>query len=168
MTPPFRIEGLAATHDRETFGCGIEALDLYLRQQASQDIKRRIAQCYVAVHGQSGRIAGYYTLSAGSIVLADLPETIARKLPRYPAVPVARLGRLAIDRDFQGHGLGAALLWDAATRALRSELGVYAIAVDATNPAATAFYRHHGFVALAAHPDKLFLPLATFSAGNPG
>jgi GNAT superfamily N-acetyltransferase len=74
---------------------------------------------------------------------------------------VARIGRLAIDNAFQALRLGAALLWDAAGRALRSEMAVYALAVDARDEKAAAFYRHSGFVAFESAPSPLFLPLAT-------
>lgn len=159
MAARFVIEALAAKHDRKGFSCGVFALDRYLREQASQDIKRRAAMCYVARETDSGKVAGYYTLSAGGVALKDMPEDVVRRLPRYPVVPVARIGRLAIDTAFQGHRLGAALLWDAADRALRAEMGVFALAVDAKDEQAVSFYRHHGFVTFDSQPLQLFLPL---------
>ncbi|MCO5147386.1 MAG: GNAT family N-acetyltransferase [Aquamicrobium sp.] len=159
MTARFVIEALASQHDRKGFSCGVFALDRYLKEQAGQDIKRRAALCYVAHEQESNRIAGYYTLSAGDVALRDMPEEIARRLPRYPVVPVARVGRLAIDTAFQGKRLGAAMLWDAANRALRAEMGVFALAVDAKDEVAAAFYRHHGFVIFDSQPLKLFMPL---------
>ena len=104
------IEPLARSHDRAGFCCGVEPLDRYLREQASQDVKRRATACFVARESSGSRILGYYTLSAGGVALTDLPESLARKLPRYPSVPVARLGRLAVDREFRGKKLGAVLL----------------------------------------------------------
>lgn len=166
MTVHFVIEALAPQHDRKGFSCGVFALDRYLREQAGQDIKRRAALCYVASETDSNRIAGYYTLSAGDVALRDMPDDIARRLPRYPVVPVARIGRLAIDKDYQGKRLGAALLWDAANRALRAEMGVVALAVDAKDEAAASFYRHHGFVLFPSQPLRLFLPLATVAKGD--
>ncbi|OWV90305.1 GCN5 family acetyltransferase [Rhizobium sp. R635] len=161
MTVQFTIEALNSGHDRKSFACGVFVLDRYLKEQAGQDIKRRAALCYVASPEGSSRIAGYYTLSAGDVALKDIPEDKARRLPPYPAIPVARIGRLAIDKDFQGRRLGAALLWDAANRALRSELGVFALAVDAKDEQAAAFYRHFGFIAFETKPLQLFLSLAT-------
>jgi len=157
----FVIAALSSDHDRKSFSCGVFALDRYLKEQAGQDIKRRAALCYVAHEPGDSRVAGYYTLSAGDVALRDLPEELSRKLPRYPVVPVARIGRLAIDKAFQNQRLGAALLWDAADRALRSELGVFALAVDAKDESAAAFYRHHGFDSFPSQPLRLFLPLAT-------
>lgn len=160
MSGPFVIEALSSEHDRKAFACGSEPLDRYIRQQVSQDIRLRVAQCYVARESDSLRVAGFYTLSAGDVALQDVPEDIARKLPRYPVVPVARIGRLAIDTAFQGKRLGGALLWDAVSRAMRAEVGIYAIAVDAKDEQAASFYRHHGFLAFASALDKLFLPLS--------
>lgn len=98
--------------------------------------------------------------------LTDLPEPVVKRLPRYPSVPVARVGRLAVDRGFQGHKLGAALLADAAWRALRTEVAVFALLVDAKDETAVAFYRHHGFQAMASRPLQLFLaPGAVSRAG---
>ena len=148
--------------DRSEFCCGIEPLDGYIKTQASQDVRRRVSVCYVALEKVTGRIAGYYTLSAADVPVSDLPSDVARRLPRYPSVPAARIGRLAVDRRFQGRGLAGALLLNAAMRALRSEIAVFALAVDAKDDKAAAFYRHHGFSAFASNPLQLIAPLATF------
>ncbi|KAA9382969.1 GNAT family N-acetyltransferase [Neorhizobium galegae] len=163
MTAQFQIEALAARHDRKSFSCGVFPLDRYLKEQAGQDIKRRAAMCYVACPQDSDQIAVYYTLSAGDVALKDMPEDVTRRLPRYPVIPVARVGRLAIDTEFKGKRLGAALLWDAANRARRSEMGVFALAVDAKDEQAAAFYRHFGFIDFQSKPQQLFLPLATIA-----
>jgi len=159
MTPEFTIESLSAEHDRAGFSCGVDALDRYLRHQAGQDVRRRATACFVAREIATGRIAGYYTLAAGGILLTEMPASLARRLPRYPFVPVARLGRLAVAVAWQGKGLGGVLLWDAVERAARSEVAVYALVVDAKDENAERFYRHHGFVALSTTPGTLILPL---------
>jgi ribosomal protein S18 acetylase RimI-like enzyme len=107
------------------------------------------------------RIAGYYTLASASLLLADLPASTRRKLPRYPTVPAVRMGRLAVDQAFKGQGLGGALLADALERAARSKIAAFALMVDAKDEAAAAFYQHHGFIALPDSTLTLFLPLAT-------
>ena len=112
MSTPFRIEPLDG-QDRSQFDCGVAALNLYLQRQAGQDVRRRITACYLLIEQSSRAVAGYYTLSAGSVLLADIPEPIAKKLPRYPTVPVVRIGRLAIDRAYQGQKLGSVLVADA-------------------------------------------------------
>src|SRR5258708_23054825 len=120
-SPPFRFESLGGAHDRSAFRCGEAALDRYFQTQAAQDIRRHIANCFVAIEVATGRVASYYTLSAASIPLVDLPPEETAGLPRYPTLPAARIGRLAVDREFQGRGLGAAMLMNAAQRALRAE-----------------------------------------------
>lgn len=118
-----------------------------------------MAACYIALEQDSGRIAGFYTLSASQVSLGDLPEDIQRKLPRYPAVPAVRLGRLAVDQTFKGRGLGSALLIDAARRALRSDIAAFAMVVDAKDDRAAAFYRHHGFLDLSIDERTMFVAL---------
>ena len=157
--PRFRIETLSSAHDRTGFQSGVEPLDRYVREQVSQDVRRRVTACYVALDRETLTIAGYYTLAAGSVPLAEMPEALAKKLPRYHAVPVARLGRLAVDTHYRGQRLGAVLLWDALTRAIRSEVAVFALVVDAKDAQAAAFYRHHGFSEFAGLPNQLILPL---------
>lgn len=157
--PPFLIAALDVVHDRSTFSSGTQALDRYLREQATQDIRRRVAACFVALTSEQ-RIVGYYTLATASVPLSDLPAGISRKLPRYPAVPAIRLGRLAVDQAFKGQGLGSALLANALRRAASSEIVAFAMIVDAKDDEAASFYRHHGFVALPDSPLMLFLPLS--------
>lgn len=157
---PFRVVPLDSTHDRTAFNSGSVPLDRYLREQASQDMRRRIAACFVAVTDEQ-RIAGYYTLASASLLLTDLPSNISKKLPRYPSVPTVRMGRLAVNQDFKGQGLGGALLADALERAIRSEIAAFALMVDAKDSRAVDFYQHHGFIALPDSPFTLFLPLAT-------
>jgi ribosomal protein S18 acetylase RimI-like enzyme len=157
---PFAIELLSADHDRHAFACGVEPLDRYFRERVSQDVRRRVTACYVATAVASGSVAGFYTLAAGSVLLSDIAPLLAKKLPRYPDVPVARLGRLAVDARFRGLKLGAALLWDAITRAARSEVVVYAMLVDAKDDEAIAFYQHHGFIELGTRARQLILPLS--------
>jgi ribosomal protein S18 acetylase RimI-like enzyme len=157
----FRLAPLGAEHDRGSFHCGDEALDQYFRTQATQDIRRRIANCFVAVEITTGAVAGYYTIAAASIPFADLPQEEAKRLPRYPTLPAVRIGRLVVDERFQGRGLGGALLVDATRRTLQTPPAVYALIVDAKNDQAVAFYQKFGFRTLLSLPRTLFLPLAT-------
>lgn len=162
MTAPFRLGAPGPAHDRSAFSCGVAALDRYLANQAGQDVKRRVSACYVAIEVASGKLAGYYTLAAGSVPLIELPPALAKRLPRYPSVPVARVGRLAIDQAHQGQKLGGALLADAAVRAARSEAAMFALMVDAKDDRAAAFYRHHGFEPFGSNPMQLIVPLQRF------
>ncbi|MDN7695887.1 GNAT family N-acetyltransferase [Burkholderia cenocepacia] len=153
------VAALEAAHDRSRFACGTPALDRYLREVVTQDVRRRVAACFVMLDGNV--VAGYYTLSAASVALTDLPHAIARKLPRYPAIPVVRMGRLAVDQAYRGRRLGAALLVNALQRAAKSEIAAVALTVDAKDETAAAFYRHFGFASLTSDPLALFMPLAT-------
>lgn len=163
---PFRIEALSPAHPRSDFDCGSPPLDRYLKEQVGQDVRRRVASCFVAVDVETGAVAGYFTLAAAGVPLTDLPDTLARRLPRYPSVPVARLGRLAVDRRYQGRQLGAALLWDAVQRALQSPVATFAVMVDAKDEAAARFYQRHGFIAFAHAPLQMVLPLAGLKSAN--
>lgn len=158
---PFLIAALdAAVHDRSLFSSGTPALDRYLREQVSQDIRRRVAACFVALT-DAGRIAGYYTLATASVPLTSLPDELRRKLPRYGAVPAIRMGRLAVDAAFKGQGLGGALLVNALRRSAGSEIPAAVLVVDAKDEQAASFYLHYGFVSLQDTPMTLFLPLAS-------
>ena len=157
MNGRFSIEALLG-HDRSRFSCGTEALDVYLRNQAGQDVRRGVTTCYLAVETATGEVAGYYTIAMSAVPLSDLPEETRRKLPRYPLVPAARLGRLAVDHRYRGVKLGATLLWDALERTRASGVAAYALVVDAKDDAAAAFYRHHGFIELSG--GALLVPLS--------
>ena len=158
------IEPLNNTHNRPAFACGTESLDNYLKKQAKQDIKRRISRVFIARLPESeSRIIGYYTLSTLSINLEQLPENIARKLPRHP-VPAALLGRLAVSQKAQGHGVGKMLLMDAIKRTMgvSKEIAIYAMVVDAIDEQAKQFYQQYGFSSLSSDSRRLFLPLKSF------
>lgn len=159
MTGSFIIEPLGPSHDRTEFTCGVDPLDRYFREQAGQDVRRRATACFVAREIATNRIAGFYTLAAAAVLLAQMPVRLAKRLPRYPTVPVARLGRLAVAVAYHGRKLGGALLWDAVERASRSEVAVYALIVDAKDERAESFYLHHGFVPFGDAPRTLLLPL---------
>lgn len=167
----YRIRPLDDECEVARFRCGEVALDTYLCRYASQDIKRGVARIFVATPAEMpGEVAGFYALSAASIAAEQLPEALRRKLPRYP-VPAALLGRLAVGEAYQGRGLGSILLADACMRvaAASQTLAVAAILVDAKSPAAAAFYRHFGFVALPGQGTRLMLPRARFAqAGSSG
>jgi GNAT superfamily N-acetyltransferase len=122
MSRGFAITSLTPGVERSGFRRHAEALDRYFREIVIHDIKRRVTSCSVAREVGTGLVAGYCTLSASSVPLTDLPEAMRKKLPRYPSVPVARMGRLAVDARFKGMKLGTALLWDAIERARRRSM----------------------------------------------
>lgn len=156
MTSQIVIEPLDKSHDRKSFSCGEHELDKYIREYASQDVKRRTARVFVVTTDK--RVIGFYTLSALSISHANMPPDIAKKLPRYPIPAV-----LLVDTAFHGKGIGAALLVNAMKRALlaSNDVAMYALFVDAKNEQAKSFYQKYGFIELQEHPMKLFLPMET-------
>lgn len=163
--PPFAyvIEPLDAQHNRSDFECGVEPLDRYLKQQASQDMRRRIAALFVLVDQDIDSIAGYYTLAATAIRLAELPPEITKKLPKYPLVPATLLGRLAVDQRYQGQGVGSFLLMDALRRSFNSEIASMAVVVDAKDDKARDFYEHHQFIPFPEQSQRLYLPMTTIA-----
>lgn len=164
----FRIERLDKTCNRSDFKSDSPALNRYFQEQVSQDIKRKVATCFVAIELSSGvsdkKVAGYYTLASASVLLADLPPSTGKKLPRYPTVPAVRMGRMAVDQKYKGQGLGGALLADALARSAQAEIAAFALLVDAKDASAMRFYQHHGFISLPLNALCLFLPLATVTA----
>lgn len=116
---------------------------------------------FVMIEAATGRIAGWYTLASASIPIADLPESLTKRLPRYPSIPAARIGRLAVDVDFQKRGVGKVLLADTVKKTLEAAPAVFALMVDAKNTNVIPFYERHGFMPLAENARTYFLPLAT-------
>jgi ribosomal protein S18 acetylase RimI-like enzyme len=157
----FVIEPLAKAHKRADFTCGNDRIDGYFRETVSQDVKRKYATCFVAREIATDRVAGFYTLSASNVPMTEVPEHLAKKLPRYPTVPAVLIGWLGRHRDFAGQGLGEALLFDAIKTVATAPIGAHAIFADAIDDGAAAFYAAFGFAPLADRPRTLFLPVAT-------
>jgi predicted GNAT family N-acyltransferase len=158
------IQPLGRLHDRVAFSCGKDALDRYFRTQASQDVKKRVAATFVLVDpGNERRVLGFYTLSATSIRLSDLPTQIVKRLPKYPIVPATLLGRLAVSIEVKGQHLGEFLLMDALHRSLSQcdQIGSLAVVVDAKDDQACLFYRRYDFIQFSDEPSKFFLPMGS-------
>lgn len=157
-----RIEPLAKHHDRATFSSGQPDIDDWFRRRAGQDERRNVARVFVVADDELG-IVGFYSLSSYTLALDDLPEDLARKLPRYDAIPAARIGRLARDVRVRGQGVGELLLADAVRRILGAarSVAVFAIVVDAKGDPAAAFYRRFGFQPFPLRPRRLFLLTST-------
>ncbi len=154
----FASEPLAPRHDRSGFSCGVPALDDYLRNRATQDVRRYSAAVFVLLpDNQPTRIAGFYSLSAFSVELDSLPADATKKLARYPLVPAILIGRLARSSAFPG--LSGALLMDAITRCVRQagEIGASLIVVEAKDEKARDFWREKFF-------DFALLPVGTVAA----
>jgi ribosomal protein S18 acetylase RimI-like enzyme len=154
-----RIEPLGANHDRPSFSCGVEPLDRYFHHQVGQDMRRGLASCFVAVQLPDVAICGYYTLSATSVMLDDLPPALAKKLPRYPRIPATLLGRLAVDHRFRGRGMGEFLLYDAMAQTGHTSIATAMLVVDAKDDTAAAFYRRYDFLPFGPGRRQFYLPI---------
>ena len=128
---------------------------------AKQDVEKNVAVCYI-LEGEENKVIGYYTLSSGSISKEEIPDNVSKKLPRNSDIPFAAIGRLAIDKNYHGKGLGGYLLVDAFTEIFKvSEvLGIAGVFVDPIDDAAIKFYERFGFIKLKTS-DRMFLPMAT-------
>jgi GNAT superfamily N-acetyltransferase len=129
------IASLSPVHDRANFHCDVKSLDNYIHKQAGQDIKCSISRVFVAVLPDNPeKIAGYYSLSTLSIELSQLPAKLVRKLPKHP-IPSALLGRLAVSKNAQRHGIGKMLLTDTVhrTMSISDQIAIYAMVVGAVN-----------------------------------
>lgn len=155
------IEPLGKTHNRAAFSCGVPALDQYLQRQAGQDARRYAAAPFVLCEGDSTAILGFYTLSAISVDVGELPDETARKLPRYPEIPATLIGRLAVDQRRRGERLGEFLLMDALHRSLRQagEIAAAAVVVDAMDDRARSFYEAYDFRVFPDRANRMFLPM---------
>jgi len=160
----FVTESLTRNHDRTAFSCGVDALDRYFKEFAFQDIQRRVAGCFVALD-DARKIVGYYTLAATSIALDQLPAEKIKRLPRYQSVPAILIGRLAVDANYRGCGIGSALVVDAVMRTDRFGIGAFALIVDAKDDGARAFYEANGFLGLPGEERRLFLEMAVAMRG---
>ena len=160
-----QVLALQKEHERQNFTCGSPALDRYLKNQALQDSDKRVAAVFALVQPPASQVLGYYTLSASTIHADEVPPEFARKLPRYPQLPVTLLGRLAVDQGLRGQGVGQFLLMDALHRSLQAAAGIAAMAVvvDAKDALAADFYQHFGFIPLNLSISRLFLPMKTIA-----
>lgn len=153
-------------HGRAAFCCGAEALDRYLKQQASQDVEKRVAAVMVLTF-DGATIAGYYTLSQYAVNSGNLPQELLTRLkaPRYPELPVTLLGRLARDLSFKGHDVGRLLVMGALKSALdhSREIASLGVVVDAKDDGAREFYTRFGFVTFPERHNRLFLPMQTIA-----
>jgi len=155
------IELLDKRHNLKDFDCGKELLNNYLKNQAGQDVRRKLSACFVLNDEEANIVKGYYTLSNAGIPLADFSERIQKKLPKsYTSIPTTLLGRLAIDLKHQGIGIGRVLLIDALKRSYNSskEIGSFGIIVDPIDSDAESFYEKYDFIKL---PDSRKMFIAT-------
>lgn len=158
-----QIKSFEPKYDRSKFSCGKEPLDKYLKEQASQDMKRNVASVFVLIEENNTQILAYYTLSSYSILIEELQDDFARRLPRYPQLPATLLGRLAVDQKIQRTGLGEFMLLDALDKALTcsNDIASLAVVVQPLDDDAFSFYKKYGFQNFKQDPTTLYLPMKT-------
>ncbi|MCL2146674.1 MAG: GNAT family N-acetyltransferase [Synergistaceae bacterium] len=151
---------LSATHDKTGFESGVKELDEYLKTQANQDVKRNLSSVFVLAD-KNGRIVGYYAISQYSLTVEEFPEQASKKLPLKRRVACTLLGRLAVDKRYQGQGYGEELLFHALNKALviSKEIASFAIIVDAKDEKAKRFYQKYDFISLKDMPFRLYIPM---------
>lgn len=158
------FEPLGKGHERNLFSCGVPVLDDYIKKQAGQDRRRQIAFTYVMLLNGENAVWAFYTLSATSVPVMDLPEKLARQTP-YQVAPAALLGRLAVDESIQGKGYGQAVLIDALRRIAQMEsMAVMMVVVDPKDQQATEFYSRYGFKPLEGEGGRMYLPFKTIKS----
>ena len=150
-------EHLTAQHELAAFDSGVVALDYWLKRHALTNERTGGSRTYVVCARR--RVVGYYALATGAVAQTTVTGRVRRNMP--DPVPVMLLGRLAVDRAFQGRGIGEGLLRDAIVRTLQAaELaGIRAILVHAISEDAKRFYERHGFVESPIEPMTLMITI---------
>ncbi len=151
-------EHLTGGHDVSVFDCGVPQLNDWLKRRALQNETHRASRTFVVT--ASGRVVGYYALATGAVAHAAATGRVRRNMPE--PIPVMVLARLAVDRAYQGTGLGVALLRDALLRTLQAAevAGIRAVLLHAVSDEAKGFYRHHGFAESPLDPMTMMVTLA--------
>lgn len=157
-----KIEPLSSRkHIRSKFSCGKDSLDNYIRKQASQDTKKRVATVFVLIDEPELDVLAYYTLSSYTVDIAVLDEALAKHLPPYPRLPATLLGRLAVDGRYTGKRFGEVMLMDALKKSLDVSVQIASLAVvaEALDEQAMNFYLRYSFQQFQQDPMKLYLPM---------
>jgi len=151
-------EHLTSEHDVSAFDCGVPELDDWLKRRALQNDASRASRTFVVIANR--RVVGYYALATGAVSHAEATGRVRRNMPE--PIPVMVLGRLAVDREYQGTGLGVALLKDALLRTLHAAeiAGIRAVLLHASSEEAKRFYLHHGFAESPVDPMTMMVTLA--------
>lgn len=158
---PMVFELLTKAHNRSQFDCGVKTLNEYLKTRSGQELKRNISFPYIMTFEDESQVRGFYTLSASSVLLNDLPPELA-KVTRYDFVPAVLIGRLALDKSLHGKGYGQNLLIDALRRISRSkDFAVMLVIVEAKDQQAVNFYTNYGFEHLEDSKRRMYIPFKT-------
>jgi predicted GNAT family N-acyltransferase len=155
-------------HDRTSFNCGDDRLNDYIKNRASQELKKKVSTPFVLTDSPDRQVLGYYCISSYSIAMVEIDASIAKKLPRYPLLPAILLGRLAVDSGYQGKLYGKRLLLNALKKScdISRQVATIAVVVDAKGDDAVNFYRRYGFAEFQTDPLKLYLPMESIEKLN--
>jgi len=155
IRPP---EKLSEDHDLSPFDSGEPVLDDWLRRRALQNEESGASRTYVVCAGK--KVVGYYSLAVGAVAHAEAPGRVRRNMP--DPVPAMILGRLAIDKGYQGTGIGTGLLRDAVLRTIQAAdiAGIRVILVHAISADAKRFYEKYGFIASPVDPMTVMITVA--------
>lgn len=161
----YLIEPLGKEHNKASFSCGISELDKFLKEQASQQMRKKMSTTYVLTQNGEMEIMGYYSLAAYGINTKLLPQHITKRLPKYDQAPATLLGRLAVNNHYQGLGIGEYLLVSALQKSYDiSQLqGSLCVIVEAINQNAVNFYKKYGFIQFDDNKNNLFITMKTIS-----
>ena len=153
-------ELLDETHDRSGFDCGNQSLNDYIQRYARQNARSNASRTYVALLPGDKQVRGFFCLSASSVAFERFPQSVTKRLPRYP-VPAALIGQLAVDSAHKGKGLGSHLLMEALNRCHEHSqgLGIAAVIVSAIDDAARSFYLKYGFTAFEDNDRNLYISM---------
>jgi ribosomal protein S18 acetylase RimI-like enzyme len=148
-------------HDLSAFKSGESSLDSYLKKHAANNDRADIGRTFVAVESGKTQVAGFFTVSAGSVRFDSIPDHIANRLPKYP-IPTIHIGRLAVDLRFQRRGLDEVLLVESLRKAsiAANVIGAHVVDMIALNDKAKRFYAKYGFTEMLDDPKHLFLPMS--------
>ncbi len=154
-------------HLRSHFCCGKDSLDNYIRKQASQDIKKKVATVFVSIDDADDKaeVLAYYTLSVYTVEVTSLDDAFAKSLPRYPLLPATLIGRLAVDRLHKEKKLGKLMLIDALFKCLEvsNQVASLAVIAEALDEEAVNFYLKYGFQKFNYSPFKLYIPMKSIA-----
>lgn len=156
-------EPLDEHHDIEAFAAGVESLDTWLKRRALKNQATGASRTFVACEGR--RVVAYYALASSAVTVDEAPGRFRRNMP--DPIPVVVLGRLAVDRAWQGKGYGRALVRDAGLRVIQAAdtIGIRGLIVQALSAEAKTFYERVGFDSSPLDPMTLMITLADLKAG---
>lgn len=146
---------LDKSHDLLCFDCGKQPLNTFLARHALANQANGGARTFVGL--DANRVVGYYSLAVSSVLFDEAPERMAKGLARHP-IPILLMARFAVDKDYQGQGIGTGLFKDALRRCLSvsKDAGVRAFMVHAKDEDARQLYMRYRMLECPSNPMHLY------------